>query len=103
MLQALGSDSSGGTDGKPGSMLAFSGPRQVHAIYNWLLDSAMAQAAEAQDVPLLLAPVPFLGASRQRLIPQVPPVLLAKFLKTWNAVCSAFISFTSTSSRSWIC
>ena len=67
--QVPGADAAVGVDGKPASLLTFTGARQVHGLYNWLLDS---QGGEACDVPQLLAPEPFLGACLHRTEPQVP-------------------------------
>ena len=66
--QVPGADAAVGVDGKPASLLTFAGARQVHGLYNWLLDS---QGGEACDVPQLLAPEPFLGACLHRTEPQV--------------------------------
>ena len=43
-----------------------SGPRDVHGIYNWLLDSGLGGVSDTADVARLLSPVPFLGASLLR-------------------------------------
>ena len=67
--QVPGADAAVGVVGKPASLLTFTGARQVHGLYNWLLDS---QGGEACDVPQLLAPEPFLGACLHRTEPQVP-------------------------------
>ncbi len=56
-------------DGRPASLLAFEGRSQVHGLFEWLL--AEAARGDGADVPSLLAPVPFLGASIQQLQPRV--------------------------------
>ena len=73
-LQVPGADNSSGLDNKPASLLSFEGARQVHGIYNWILDSTLSLAADALDVPQLLSPSPFLGASIHKLEPQVLPI-----------------------------
>ena len=61
-----------GMDNKAASLLAFEGPVQVQGIYNWLLDSVMLPAAQDHDVPLLLAPTHFHGATLHYFEPEVP-------------------------------
>lgn len=58
-------------DGRPGSQLLVRGCRSVHALYLLLLQQPWCAAPEQPDVPLLLAPVPFVGASLQSLKLQV--------------------------------
>lgn len=70
-VQLPGGDNAGSLDNKSASLLCFEGPASVHGFYNWLLDSVLSTAAETTDVPLLLAPAAFLGASLQELHPQV--------------------------------
>ncbi|KAJ9527145.1 hypothetical protein QJQ45_025381 [Haematococcus lacustris] len=54
-------------DGKPQSLLLFKGAAAVHGLFDWLIQDAgfVAQSVAdlAADLPLLLAPVPFEGAT----------------------------------------
>ena len=70
-MQVPGADSAIGLDNKNASLLSFGGATRVHGLYNWLLDSTTLQSAEGTDVPQLLAPTIFLGASLQTVQPQV--------------------------------
>ena len=57
-------------DGKPCSLLYFQGLQQVSGLFEWLFDAVAAPVnmrAEGLDVPLLLAPVPFVGAAIKAL------------------------------------
>lgn len=63
-----------GVDSKAGSLLEFEGGAHVHGLFEWLLAEGAAcsgAGGEPADVPLLLAPVPFLGATIHLLQPQV--------------------------------
>ncbi|EIE24517.1 hypothetical protein COCSUDRAFT_61947 [Coccomyxa subellipsoidea C-169] len=64
--------SAAGVDGKPASLVFFEGASRVHGLFEHLLSEA-ATSAEHADVPLLISPVPFLGASIQQLQPQLLP------------------------------
>ena len=56
-----GGGGGGGVDGTPASALAVRGATAVHALYNFLHNYRAADSA--RDVPLLLAPCPFEGAT----------------------------------------
>ena len=61
-------------DGKPASLLAFEGAAAAHGLFEWLLGqggACLGSGMESADVPLLLAPVPFVGACIHQLQPQV--------------------------------
>lgn len=62
--------SAAGIDGKPASLVFFDGATRVHGLFEHLLFEAVT-SSEQTDVPLLMSPVPFLGASLQQLHPQV--------------------------------
>ena len=64
--QGVRGPSMAGLDNSSQSLLKFSGPRDVHGIYNWLLDSGLGGLSDTADVARLLSPVPFLGASLLR-------------------------------------
>jgi hypothetical protein len=65
LLQLLRVVLQGGGGG--GEVLLVRGPRNVHALYLALLQQPWCAAADQPDVPLLLAPVPFWGASLTQL------------------------------------
>lgn len=56
-------------DGTPASALFFEGGASVHGLFDFLMcETALKDAADAaSDVPVLLAPTPFAGASLTRL------------------------------------
>lgn len=66
-------------DGKPASLLFFEGATRVHGLFEHLLFEA-SSSSEHTDVPLLMAPVPFLGASLQQLQAQVRVLMQQWFL-----------------------
>jgi hypothetical protein len=53
------------------SLLVFEGAERVHGLFDFLLNDAPAAHGDACDVPLLLAPVQFAGASLRALRPKV--------------------------------
>ena len=57
-------------DGKAASLLYFDGRPQAHGLFEYLLHEA-AGPSQAVDVPLLLAPVPYIGACLHQLTPHV--------------------------------
>ena len=58
-------------DGRPGSQLLLRGCKSVHALHLVLLQQSWCGGPEQPDVPVILAPVPFVGASLQPLKLQV--------------------------------
>ncbi|KAK9816957.1 hypothetical protein WJX72_007445 [[Myrmecia] bisecta] len=70
-----------GVDGKPQSLLYFQSAEQVHGLFDFLfgeptaIDRRGLPSTDECDVPLLLAPVPFHGASLHQYQPQMLPVL----------------------------
>jgi hypothetical protein len=52
-------------------MLLFEGKANVTGFFDYLYNTVVEPAAASVDVPLLLAPVPFLNASLQQLNMQV--------------------------------
>ncbi|CAL8467510.1 g7048 [Coccomyxa elongata] len=64
--------SAAGIDGKPASLVFFEGATRVHGLFEHLLFEAVT-SSEQTDVPLLMSPVPFLGASLHQLHPQLLP------------------------------
>lgn len=64
-------DAVAGIDGTARSLLLFQGAASVQGLFDHLLGDVMGEQAAALDVPTLLAPVPFPGASLQHLLPQV--------------------------------
>lgn len=58
-------------DGKPASLLFFSGSSEVHGAFDFLFTEAFKLAGDDCDVPLLLAPVPFMNAALHQLKPKV--------------------------------
>jgi hypothetical protein len=70
VLQSKGPNLALGIDNKPESLLFFDGTSRVHGLFEYLLFDTIS-STEQVDVPLLIAPVPFLGASLHQLQPQV--------------------------------
>lgn len=70
VLQSRGPTLAAGIDNKPESLLFFEGASRVHGLFEYLL-CEHSSSTELADVPLLLAPVPFLGATLHQLQPQV--------------------------------
>ena len=66
--------SAAGIDGKPASLVFFEGATRVHGLFEHLLFEAVT-SPEQTDIPLLVSPVPFLGASLQQLHAQVWEIL----------------------------
>ena len=60
------------SDDKAASLLYFDGRPQAHGLFDFLLHEAIL-SSEAVDIPTLLAPVPFIGATLHQHIPQVSP------------------------------
>lgn len=63
-------------DGKPQSMLWFEGAGQVHGLFQFLFLEGQRLHGPDCDLPILLAPVPFLGAEIHSLRPFVRPLAL---------------------------
>ena len=72
LLQSCAPSPSVRSDDKAASLLYFDGRLQAHGLFDFLLHEAML-SSEAVDVPTLLAPVPFIGATLHQHIPQVIP------------------------------
>lgn len=62
-------------DHSPQSLLLFTGSRAVHMLFDWLLSETSFQAQSigeaAQDVPMILAPLPFEGATLRKPLVKV--------------------------------
>lgn len=70
-------------DGTHRSLLLFQGSANVQGLYDHLLAGVMEEAAASLDVPVLLAPVPFPGATLQQLPAQVRLCLHVSALGFW--------------------
>lgn len=54
-------------DGTPRSLLYFEGLPQVQGFFEFLYNNMLEIFTSASDVPLLIAPVPFVNANLQQL------------------------------------
>ena len=71
MLQQLRAPSTiGRMDDRAASLLYFDGRPQAHGLFEYLLHESMSPS-ETSDVPMLLAPEPFIGACLYQHIPHV--------------------------------
>ncbi len=70
LLQSRAPSTAGRIDDRSTSLLYFDGRAQAHGLFEYLLHESMF-ASETVDVPMLLAPEPFIGASLYQHIPYV--------------------------------
>ena len=70
LLQSWAPSTSGRSDDKAASLLYFDGRPQAHGLFEFLMHETLG-ASEAVDVPMLLAPVPFTGATLHQHVPHV--------------------------------
>ena len=73
LVQSWAPSTAARSDDKAASLLYFDGRPQAHGLYDFLMHDALT-SSEAVDVPMLLAPLPFLGATLHQHVPHVSPV-----------------------------
>ena len=70
LLQPRAPSTAGRMDDRAASLLYFDGRPQAHGLFEYLLHESMSPS-ETVDVPMLLAPEPFIGACLYQHIPHV--------------------------------
>ena len=69
-MQSWAPSTSGRSDDKAASLLYFDDRPQAHGLFEFLMHETLG-SSEAVDVPMLLGPVPFVGATFHQHVPHV--------------------------------